>query len=183
MNNNDKKQLAQCFSVLIENALCQPQVTMHRDFHSRNLMLVTDKSTNQTKIGVIDFQDAVYGPITYDIVSLLRDCYFRWPDSLIAPLFNEFCLKMSAINTEFAKQPEQWQRWFDLMGLQRHVKASGIFARLFLRDDKAGYLKDIPLTLSYLVDISAKYNELTFLSEFVSQRVLPALTAKNKTGS
>jgi N-acetylmuramate 1-kinase len=172
LTNEQKIQLQTCFDFLVSNALEQPQVVMHRDFHSRNLMLVDND------LAVIDFQDAVIGPITYDVVSLLRDCYVKWPREHIMPLLNYFVGLMSS---QFSLQhitEQQWQQWFDLMGLQRHIKASGIFARLYHRDGKSGYLSDIPLTLSYIVDISAQYPECHFLASLVKNTVLPKLSKK-----
>lgn len=172
LNFDEQKQLQACFDLCVNNAITQPYVFMHRDFHCRNLMVSEDD-----KISVIDFQDAVKGPVTYDIVSLLRDCYQRWPQAKITPLLDYFIDKVSA---QLPKQYSlsQWTLWFDLMGIQRHLKASGIFARLHLRDNKSGYLKDIPLTLSYLVDMTKQYPELTFLHWLISEKVLPALKAK-----
>ena len=163
------KQLQQSFQLLINNALEQPQVCMHRDFHSRNLMMLS-----QGELAVIDFQDAVVGPITYDVVSLLRDCYLKWPVEKISPLFCYFCQLMSEQLSLPVHSHQQWLRWFDLMGLQRHIKASGIFARLYHRDGKGSYLSDIPLTLSYIVEISGDYPELQFLHDFVKETVVPA---------
>jgi len=171
-----KSDLQQSFDVLIVNAIEQPQVSMHRDFHSRNLMCLAND-----ELGVIDFQDAVVGPITYDVVSLLRDCYVKWPTVAVDNLFTSFCQLMTEQLSLPQYSSEQWQRWFDLMGLQRHIKASGIFARLFHRDNKTSYLKDIPLTLSYIVDISKKYPELQFLHYLVNDVVLPALLDKETT--
>ncbi|MEW6998258.1 aminoglycoside phosphotransferase family protein [Colwelliaceae bacterium BS250] len=170
---DEKQQLQQCFQQLINSALEQPQVGVHRDFHSRNLMMLADD-----RIGVIDYQDAVIGPVTYDVVSLLRDCYVRWDDALLAPLLAKQLQITQSQFPQFTITSEIYQQWFDLMGLQRHVKAAGIFARLYHRDNKSGYLADIPLTLSYIVDIAAKYPTLQFLSSFVADRVLPALTKK-----
>jgi len=170
LNETELEQLTLCFEVLIESALSQPQVVMHRDYHSRNIMELADK-----QLGVIDFQDAVKGPITYDAVSLLRDCYIRWPQHKIDILFDCFCQKMTDFYTLTSIEKSQWRRWFDLMGLQRHIKVGGIFARLFHRDGKGGYLKDIPLTLEYIVDVSQSYPELYFLHQLVKERVLPAI--------
>lgn len=164
------KQLQQCFDLLVKSALEQPQVTVHRDFHSRNLMLIDGGD-----IAVIDFQDAVTGPLTYDLVSLLRDCYVRWDDELIEPHIKNYYL-----NSNVDVSYQQFKRWFDLMGLQRHIKASGIFARLYHRDGKPGYLKDIPLTLSYIVDIAAKYPELMPLSDLIKNKVIPGIEALAK---
>ena len=166
------KQLNSCFDFLTKSALSQPQVTVHRDFHSRNIMVLEDK-----ELGIIDFQDAVIGPITYDIVSLLRDCYVRYPDELIKPLFESFCRLVEKKYQLDDVTPLQWQQWFDLMGLQRHLKASGIFCRLYYRDNKSGYLKDIPLTLSYIEDISALYPQLEFLNQLIIEKVQPLMKA------
>jgi aminoglycoside/choline kinase family phosphotransferase len=162
-------ELEKCFTVLVNNSETQMKVFMHRDYHSRNLMLTPDDV-----VAVIDFQDAVSGPITYDIVSLLRDCYIRWPQAIVTKLFDYFIDQISQqFNLSFSRA--QWQRWFDLQGLQRHIKASGIFARLHHRDGKSGYLTDIPLTLSYIVDISEQYSELIYLHKFIKQQVQPKL--------
>ncbi|WNC69320.1 phosphotransferase [Thalassotalea nanhaiensis] len=166
LTSDEEKQLRQCFNLLTASALEQPQVTVHRDFHSRNLMLIDNDD-----IAVIDFQDAVTGPTTYDLVSLLRDCYVRWDDELIEPHIRTYYL-----NNKIEVSYQQFKRWFDLMGLQRHIKASGIFARLYHRDNKPGYLQDIPLTLSYIIDIAARYPELTFLSDLVQSKIMPSVT-------
>jgi len=197
LTEHEKHQLQACFDLLINSALEQPQVVVHRDYHSRNLMLVnhdglhasTENSQSdllntatlsKVDLGVIDFQDAVIGPITYDIVSLLKDCYVKWPVENVQHLFQYFC-QLMAVKAKYPKvTPEQWLRWFDFMGLQRHIKASGIFARLNHRDNKSSYLKDIPLTLSYIVDISAQYSELAFLYDLVMQKIIPTLNSKNK---
>ncbi|WP_412496390.1 aminoglycoside phosphotransferase family protein [Shewanella chilikensis] len=160
--------LTESFAILTASALAQPQVGMHRDFHSRNLML------KDGKLWVIDFQDAVLGPVTYDAVSLLRDCYIRWPDAIVEPLLKAFfeqCREQGVVgkDVDFAT----FSRWFDLMGVQRHLKAAGIFARLHHRDGKSGYLKDIPLTLGYVADICERYPQLQALSSWVRLRLLP----------
>jgi aminoglycoside/choline kinase family phosphotransferase len=186
---DEEKHLGLCFEQLIDSALQQPQVVMHRDYHSRNIMLLDNSNQNLNHenftLGIIDFQDAVIGPITYDIVSLLRDCYVRWPDALIKPLFKKFYRKIckdmpNLVGQVDVENESKWQRWFDFMGLQRHIKASGIFARLHHRDKKSSYLKDIPLTLTYIQDISALYPELTFLHSFINSKVLPALLKREK---
>lgn len=178
LNTEQKLALTRCFSLLKDNALEQPQVMVHRDFHSRNIMVEDDG-----KLAIIDFQDAVVGPITYDIVSLLRDCYVRWPEKDIQTLFSYFRHILSestdVFGTDIKKYSDaQWQKWFDLMGLQRHFKACGIFARLHLRDNKHHYLKDIPLTLSYLIDITAKYSQFSSVNQLLQSSVLPALTTR-----
>ena len=170
LNKVELQQLSHCFELLIDSALSQPQVVMHRDYHSRNIMMLADN-----KLGIIDFQDAVQGPITYDVVSLLRDCYLRWPQYNVDVLFEYFCQTITKHYLSTSIDKSQWRRWFDLMGLQRHIKVAGIFSRLFHRDGKGSYLKDIPLTLEYIVDVSQSYPELLFLHKLVKERVLPAI--------
>jgi aminoglycoside/choline kinase family phosphotransferase len=134
---------------LVENALAQPQVFVHRDYHSRNLMkLETDNP------GILDFQDAVKGPLTYDLVSLLRDCYIDWPLARVEQLALDY-YERARVNDLLDAEPAQFMRWFNLMGIQRHLKAIGIFSRLKIRDGKPGYLKDIPRTLEYVRQVSA----------------------------
>ena len=129
----------------------QPQgVFVHRDFHSRNIML-----TPKNDIGIIDFQDARVGAITYDLVSLLKDCYIEWNKEEVEKLALYY---RDSVNLDV--DDETFIKWFDLMGLQRHIKVLGIFARLHLRDGKDGYLKDIPLTLKYVIETASKYPEL-----------------------
>ena len=143
------------FRRLVDNALAQPQVFMHRDYHSRNLMLVAGHDP-----GIIDFQDAVRGPITYDVVSLLRDCYIAWDDARVrgwAEAHRQHLLDAGALDARI--DAARWQRWFDLMGLQRHLKVLGIFCRLWYRDGKRGYLADLPRVWGYVCDIAAAYPE------------------------
>jgi len=168
----EQSMLESSFSLLSENMLQQPQVFMHRDFHSRNLMVLSDDT-----IGIIDFQDAVIGPITYDAVSLLRDCYIKWPAELVNDLFSGFVNQMNE-RYQLDVAHHTWQQWFDFSGMQRHLKASGIFARLLLRDKKPGYIKDIPLTLSYIVDIASQYPQLKELADFIEFKVLPEVKRK-----
>jgi aminoglycoside/choline kinase family phosphotransferase len=158
--------------LLISSALEQPQVCVHRDFHSRNLMIVDSNSP-----GIIDFQDAVIGPISYDLVSLLRDCYIQWPAQQVeqwAHTYYQRLVSANLVSVEFT----QFKRWFDLMGLQRHLKAVGIFARLHLRDGKSNYLADIPRTLSYVSDVSRSYPELSAFSQFLETAILPIYPSK-----
>ncbi len=159
--------LDQVWQLLIESALLQPQVCVHRDYHSRNLMYL-----QQNNPGVIDFQDAVIGPITYDLVSLLRDCYISWPDQQVYHWLANYYDKVSEAGLVKGYPFEVFARWFDLMGLQRHIKAIGIFSRLQIRDGKPQYLKDIPRTMQYVIQISQKYKELKPLHDFVTQQVV-----------
>jgi aminoglycoside/choline kinase family phosphotransferase len=152
---------------LVSNALDQPQVFVHRDYHSRNLMVIDDGP------GILDFQDAVEGPLTYDLVSLLKDCYVKWTDTQIDEWCRSFCNDARNIGLH-SLSDDQFVRAFDLMGVQRHLKAAGIFARLSDRDGKPGYLLDVPRTLSYIVDLGGKYPELTFLVDLINERCLPS---------
>jgi aminoglycoside/choline kinase family phosphotransferase len=167
------KNIQQNFNqILITSALEQAQTCVHRDFHCRNLMLLTENSP-----GIIDFQDAVIGPITYDLVSLLRDCYISWPEEEVLNWMEEYFQKITAlglINTDLAT----FTRWFDLMGLQRHLKAIGIFSRLNLRDGKPDYLADIPRTLNYVSHICSKYPELAEFNHYFVETILPAYNSK-----
>ncbi len=147
--------LDDAFEWLAGCALEQPVVCVHRDYHSRNLMV-----TERHNPGILDFQDAVRGPVTYDLVSLLRDCYIRWPRARVEEWARGYhCL---ALQSGVLREDDevQFMRWFDLMGVQRHLKAAGIFARLNQRDGKPGYLQDIPRTLRYVEEISSEYPEL-----------------------
>lgn len=153
--------------LLIESALAQPQVCVHRDYHSRNLMYQENGSP-----GVIDFQDAVIGAITYDLVSLLRDCYIAWTQPQLDAWVSDYFQHLSAAKLLDCSL-ETFIRWFDLMGLQRHLKAIGIFARLHLRDNKSGYLADIPRTMQYVEQVCQKYPELSDFYSYLQQNVLP----------
>jgi len=172
-STSDEAAWNACCDVLVENALHQPQVFVHRDYHSRNLMFTSDNNP-----GILDFQDAVEGPLTYDLVSLLKDCYVSWPAKQVRQWALEF---YRALDQSLREQVDeiQFRRYFELMGVQRHVKAAGIFARLNHRDGKAAYLADIPNTLSYIVELGPHYEELRFLVCLVEQQVLPALASKS----
>lgn len=124
--------------------------------------------------GVLDFQDAVEGPVTYDLVSLLKDCYIKWPAERIERWVADYYGRLDGSMREAITQPD-FVRAFELMGVQRHLKAAGIFCRLNHRDGKPGYLLDIPRTLSYIVDLLPRHNELEFLVRLISDRCLPRL--------
>ncbi|MFO7603734.1 MAG: phosphotransferase [Gammaproteobacteria bacterium] len=150
-----EQRLEAGFQLLLESALAQPKVVVHRDYHSRNLMAC------EPRPGVIDFQDAVIGPLTYDLVSLLRDCYIRWPQARVeawALAYYGQWLRQGGLR---GISPSLFLRWFDLMGVQRHLKASGIFCRLHYRDQKSGYLKDIPLTFAYVLEACQRHDSLS----------------------
>jgi len=164
--------LDDAFELLAGNALAQPRVFVHRDYHSRNLMV-----TARNNPGILDFQDAVCGPVTYDLVSLLRDCYIAWPRARVedwALGYQELALQTGILRGEH-EDPVQFLRWFDLMGVQRHLKASGIFARLNHRDGKPGYLDDIPRTLGYITGMAERHAGLVPLCAFVDNEVLARL--------
>lgn len=153
------------FDLLTTSALEQPKVVVHRDYHSRNLMHTTSNSP-----GIIDFQDAVVGPVTYDLVSLLRDCYISWPQEKIDQWLNYYFSNAQDSGLMENVSIEQFTKWFDLMGLQRHIKVLGIFCRLKYRDNKPNYINDLPLTLHYVQQVSAKYSEFSELSNFLKQQ-------------
>lgn len=150
---------------LADSALEQPRVWVHRDYHCRNLMITDHQSP-----GILDFQDAVTGPVTYDLVSLLRDCYIDWPDNYVREQALHFrdMLIQSSLLAENVSQ-EQFMQWFDLMGVQRHLKAIGIFARLLYRDSKDNYLQYIPRTWNYIARLTPKYPRLQPLVNLVER--------------
>jgi N-acetylmuramate 1-kinase len=172
-----QQQLVAAFDLLVANALAQPKVLVHRDYHSRNLMF-TQESQHGVNPGVLDFQDAVHGPLTYDLVSLLRDCYVAWPIDRVYEWVRQYRERAAAAGLAVGHDDREFQRWFDLMGVQRHLKAIGIFARLWHRDGKPGYLNDIPRTLEYVRTVCGRYSELEGLAELIESRVMPALQAK-----
>jgi len=155
-------QLKQAFALIIENNLNQSKVYVHRDFHSRNLMV-----TEQNNPGVLDFQDAVYGPITYDASSLWKDAYIAWPEEKVIDWVIKFWEEGRRTGLQMPTDFGQFYRDFEWMGLQRHLKVLGIFARLFHRDGKDGYLKDIPLVLNYAIVTANRYIELKPLARIL----------------
>lgn len=155
LTDSEQHTLDDAFALLVDNALEQPRVWVHRDYHSRNLMMLEDANP-----GVLDFQDAVIGPITYDLVSLLRDCYIAWPRRRVEAWALGHRDRLRAQGATDLEDADIFLRWFDLMGVQRHLKATGIFARLNIRDGKSGYLRDIPRTLNYIQEVSGRYPEL-----------------------
>jgi N-acetylmuramate 1-kinase len=171
LNSSRQAAVKQSFNYLVQAALEQPRCFVHRDYHSRNLMVCPDQNP-----GIIDFQDAVFGPVTYDLVSLLKDCYIKWPRQDINEWVRYFFTRAGPRDTDLTT----YRRWFDLMGVQRQLKASGIFARLYHRDHKAGFLKDIPRTLSYILDLEDDYPQLRFLIDLIRHEVMPVLEEKNR---
>ncbi len=166
-----QKIIERTLAVITASVLQQPQVFVHRDYHSRNLMVLDKQSAqNRQKVGgcafynssynntgVIDYQDAVLGPISYDLVSLLRDCYIQWPNEKIAEWVLGFKAQAEKAGLMDKVPDATFIQWFDYMGLQRHIKVLGIFARLNHRDGKTNYLNDLPLTLHYVMQVANKY--------------------------
>lgn len=170
----DDKQTAdlnKVFEILLANNLAQPQVYVHRDYHSRNLM-VLDKGNP----GILDFQDAVYGPITYDLVSLLRDAYIQWDEEMVLDWAIRYWERARRAGLPVSHDIDAFYRDFEFMGLQRHLKVLGIFARLYHRDGKDGYLNDIPLVMEYTRKTAYRYKEFAPLV-----KLLDALD-ENRTG-
>lgn len=165
-------KLSRCFAILIDSALQQPQVLMHRDYHSANLMVLEND-----KVGILDFQDAFIGPCTYDLVSMLRDCYIMWPNDRVRELALYYLAqRQTSEDLPILKQVDEatFLRWFDLMGIQRHLKAVFNFARKYVRDGQAQYLNHIPRTLNYVISVSQHYPELSFLHDYLHTNVMPA---------
>ncbi len=173
LDEGEMRELESVFDVLTATALDQPRVFVHRDYHSRNLMVTSGRLGPNP--GILDFQDAVCGPVTYDLVSLLRDCYVAWPIDRVHEWVTRFREVARSAGVDTGTDEKTFLRWFDLMGVQRHLKAIGIFARLWHRDGKAGYLKDIPRTLNYVRVVCAAYPELRSLRDLIDHRVMPAL--------
>jgi N-acetylmuramate 1-kinase len=156
LSDSDQQVLHKTFALLNRNILAQAQVYVHRDYHSRNLM-VCDGEQNP---GVLDFQDAVYGPITYDLVSLLKDAYIHWEEERLLDWAVRYWQTARQAGLPVPQDFADFYRDFEWMGAQRHIKVLGIFARLFHRDGKVAYLKDMPLVMDYLRRACARYVEL-----------------------
>ena len=156
-----KQEMGACISAITE----QPQCVVHRDYHSRNLLL---RPSGQ--LGIIDFQDAVIGPLLYDPVSLLKDAYVQWPEAQVWKWLENFWA-----NTHTAVSFETFQWWFDMVSIQRHLKVLGIFARLAYRDGKKGYLNDMPVVANYLVQTLGRYPEWSALNHLLKHQVLPMM--------
>jgi aminoglycoside/choline kinase family phosphotransferase len=166
--------IAGAFAFLVREGLAQPAVFVHRDYHSRNLMVVSARNP-----GVIDFQDALRGPVGYDLVSLLKDCYIAWPRTRVVDWVSGYRARLAAEGGPAGANEAQFLRWFDLIGVQRHIKVLGIFCRLWYRDGKPGYLADLPRVLAYVRETCAQYAELSAFGRFLEERVAPALPRAN----
>ena len=179
LSDGDRELIARTFTFLEDAALGQMVVAVHRDYHSRNLMLLdAEVYGGDTGPGVIDFQDAVAGPYTFDLVSLLRDCYIQWPAERVREwaLYYFDSAQSKAVIGDIS--PQQFLRDLDLMGLQRNLKVMGIFSRLCIRDKKPQYLADIPLVIQYFLNVSQKYPELAHFRNWFTQKVLPVAVTK-----
>ena len=171
LNETEHQMIDDCFDLLIARACQQEQVFVHRDYHCRNIMVTADE-----QLAVIDFQDALYGPITYDAVSLWRDCYVVWPESLVNGFVERFYKRLKGERVIASTKPlVSFKKDFDLMGLQRHVKVLGVFARLSLRDDKHTYLADLPAVVAYVRSILSLYNEkpLQVFADWFEIKLMP----------
>lgn len=159
LSDQQHQALDGVYEALLGNNLAQPAVFVHRDWHSRNLMVLESPTGDLTGLGVIDFQDALYGPVTYDLVSLLRDAYVQWSEEQVI----DWAVRhwQAARSAGIAVHPDfgDFYRDFEWMGLQRHLKVLGIFARLAIRDNKPAYLEDMPRVLHYVVQTAARYRE------------------------
>jgi aminoglycoside/choline kinase family phosphotransferase len=164
--------LDRTFDALMRSALAQPPVWVHRDYHSRNLMVTAENNP-----GILDFQDAVRGPATYDLVSLLRDCYIAWPRAQVEDWALGYQVLARQSGLPVCEDESQFLREFDMMGVQRHLKATGIFARLNHRDGKPGYLQDIPRTLGYVLEVSGRHPELHGLHGLLVELRIPGVSA------
>jgi aminoglycoside/choline kinase family phosphotransferase len=164
----ERGMMNRLFEALAHSALKQPVTFVHRDYHSRNLLVTTDNNP-----GILDFQDAVAGPVTYDLVSLLKDCYIAWPAPRVRAWALEYREKLLAGGFALGATESEFIRWFDLVGLQRHIKVLGIFARLHYRDGKRQYLKDLPRVLRYTQDAAGGYAETAEFADFIAGRIEP----------
>jgi len=170
----ERTLLGATFEFIITEALAQPSVFVHRDYHSRNLMRLEQRNP-----GVIDFQDALIGPCGYDLVSLLKDCYIEWPRARVEAWVRTYREQLIGAGGDGGSSESEFLRWFDLIGLQRHIKVLGIFARLWYRDGKSGYLGDLARTLCYVRESARGFQELREFSLWVDSRLAPQLPHAN----
>ena len=167
LSATEQSQLDDVTAQLIATIEDQPRVCTHRDYHSRNLIWRADRTT-----GVVDFQDALWGPVSYDVACLLRDCYVRFDESEIDHWRGRY-LELARMAGVLDVDPDVFREWLDLTALQRQLKALGIFARLQLRDGRGSHLQDIPPVLEHAISIAARYPGLTGFADWLSSRVLP----------
>jgi aminoglycoside/choline kinase family phosphotransferase len=165
LGDDDRQAIDEVFRRIIATNLAEPKVYVHRDYHSRNLMRI-DGAGNP---GIIDFQDAVYGPISYDMVSLLKDAYVEWDEDIVLDWLIRYWEQARKLGLPVAADFGEFYRCYEWMGVQRHVKVLGIFARLWHRDGKDGYLKDLPLVARYLRKACERYAELSTLRHLLDR--------------
>ncbi len=165
LNDDDHAVINELSRLLIDSAVAQPQCLVHRDYHARNIMLF------ENQIAMIDFQDALWGPISYDVVSLLKDCYIKWPRDLTITCLNDYYTLVCSQREmpDFKMFVEQ----FDLMGLQRHIKVLGVFSRLSKRDNKHAYLNDLPRVIEYVRETAAMYPQTQNFVIWFDKHLLP----------
>ncbi len=174
LSADQRQVISSAFKQILQNNLSQPKVFVHRDYHSRNLMVISPNP------GVIDFQDAVYGPITYDLVSLFKDAYIRWEEEDILDWTIRYWEKARKAGLPVATDFATFYRDFEWMGVQRHIKVLGIFARLYHRDGKDSYLNEMPLVMEYLRKACERYHELHLLHNLLDE--LDDLNPQQKIG-
>jgi aminoglycoside/choline kinase family phosphotransferase len=166
-DDGEMEILHTAFRAIVDSALEQPRGFVHRDFHSRNLLVVPGHNP-----GIIDFQGAVAGPLAYDLASLLRDCYIAWDNARVEAWAESYRRQLRAAGLlDDGIDAARFLRWFDLIGLQRHVKVLGLFCRLCYRDAKAGYLADLPRVLGYVLDVAGRYPELSAFGDLLRRTV------------
>lgn len=169
----EKKLVAHCFQLLKDVIAAQPEVLTHRDYHARNLLWLPDAE----RVALLDFQDALWGPITYDAVSLLRDCYISWPQERVLGWTRQFQLQLMDSAQLPKVSSDQFMRWFDLTGMQRHLKAIFIFARKYWRDGEPRYLPDMHRGLHYIHQVCQQHTELQSFQHWFEDCVLPSHAA------
>jgi N-acetylmuramate 1-kinase len=175
VERHERAMLDRLFESLAQSAAAQPATFVHRDYHSRNLLLCAENNP-----GILDFQDAVYGPITYDLASLLKDCYIAWPPPRVRAWALNYREQLLEAGVVMPGDAAQFMRWFDLMGLQRHIKVLGIFSRLYYRDGKPQYLNDLPRVLQYAKEAAGVYEEAAQFADFIAARIDPKFPAAQK---
>lgn len=177
----DTAEQRECVSamgdLLVEDALGQPVVFVYRDYHCRNLLL---RPTGQ--LGLIDFQDAVQGPLCYDLASLLKDCYLRWEPRQVSEWVRGYRQQLLRLDRPAGSDEAEFMRWFDWIGLHRHLKVLGNFTRLALRDGKRGYLADVPLVLRYIREVLPRYPQFRQFADWFERDVMPRADAFNWGG-
>jgi len=174
-DGGERAMIAAAFDWLADQALAQPAVLVHRDYHSRNLLVRPEGNP-----GIVDFQDAVRGPVSYDLVSLLKDCYVVWPRAQLTAWLDRYREGAAAAGIPVGADRGEFLAWFDQVGLQRHIKVLGIFARLWHRDGKPGYLGDLPRVLDYTLAVTGALPELADFDAYLRGTVVPAFAAVHR---